>query len=86
MAIMQAKTYYEQGYKYAVDIDLKAYFDTINHDKLMYLVEKKVKDKRVLRLIRHYLQSGIMEGGLFSPTEEGAPQGGLLVHYLVIYT
>lgn len=78
MAIMQAKAYYEQGYKYVVDIDLKAYFDTINHDKLMYLVEKKVKDKQVLRLIRRYLQSGIMEGGLFSPTEEGAQQGGPL--------
>ena len=74
MAIMQAKSYYEQGYKYVVDIDLKAYFDTINHDKLMYLLEEKVKDKRV----RKYLQSGIMEGGLVKATEEGAPQGGPL--------
>ena len=78
MAIMQAKSYYEQGYKYVVDIDLKAYFDTINHDKLMYLLEEKIKDKRVLRLIRKYLQSGIMEGGLVKATEEGAPQGGPL--------
>jgi group II intron reverse transcriptase/maturase len=78
MAIMQAKAYYEQGYKYVADIDLKAYFDTINHDKLMHLIEKKAKDKRVLRLIRLYLQSGIMEGGLVKPTEEGAQQGGPL--------
>jgi len=75
MAIMQTKAYYEQGYEYVVDIDLKAYFDTINHDKLMYLIEKKVKDKRVLWLIRRYLQSGIMEDGLVKPTEEGATQG-----------
>jgi len=77
MAIMQAVSYYEQGYKYVVDIDLKAYFDTINHDKLMHSLEEKVKDKRVLRLIRKYLQSGIMEDGLVKATEEGAPQGGL---------
>ena len=78
MAIMQTKAYYEQGYKQVVDIDLKSYFDTINHDKLMYLLEKKVKDKRVLWLIRKYLQSGIMEGGLVKPTKDGAPQGGPL--------
>ena len=77
MAIMQAVSYYEQGYKYVVDIDLKAYFDTINHDKLMYLLEDKIKDKRVMNLIRKYLQSGLMEGGIIKPTEEGAPQGGL---------
>ena len=78
MAIMRAKTYYEQGYKYVVDIDMKAYFDTVNHDKLMFYIEKKVKDKRVLNLIRQYLKSGIMEDGLVKVTEEGTPQGGNL--------
>ncbi|MBO0477717.1 group II intron reverse transcriptase/maturase, partial [Vagococcus sp. DIV0080] len=48
MAIIRAKEFYEQGYKYVVDIDMKAYFDTVNHDKLMYYIEKKVKDKHVL--------------------------------------
>lgn len=78
MAINQAKTYYEEGYKYVVDIDLKAYFDTLNHDKLMHYVEEKIKDKRVLNLIRLYLRSGIMDGGIAKPTELGAPQGGPL--------
>lgn len=78
MAIIQAKSYYEQGYKYVVDIDMKAYFDTVNHDKLMFMIEKKIKDKQVLRLIRQYLMSGIMENGLVSPSTEGTPQGGNL--------
>lgn len=78
MAIIQAKSYYEQGYRYVVDIDMKAYFDTVNHDKLMYLIEKKVKDKQVLCLIRRYLMSGIMENGLIHPSNEGTPQGGNL--------
>lgn len=78
MAIIQAKSYYEQGYRYVVDIDMKAYFDTVNHDKLMYLIEKKVQDKQVLCLIRRYLMSGIMENGLVHPSEEGTPQGGNL--------
>ncbi|WP_445683656.1 group II intron reverse transcriptase/maturase [Sporosarcina sp. FSL K6-3457] len=77
-AIIQAKTYYEQGYKHVVDIDMKAYFDTVNHDKLMYYIERKVQDKRVLHLIRQYLKSGIMINGLFEASEEGTPQGGNL--------
>lgn len=77
-AIIQAKSYYEQGYKYVVDMDMKAYFDTVNHDKLMYYIEGKVQDKRVLRLIRQYLKSGIMINGLFQASEEGTPQGGNL--------
>lgn len=77
-AIIQAKSYYEQGYKYVVDMDMKAYFDTVNHDKLMSYLEKKIQDKRVLRLIRQYLKSGIMVDGLFQASEEGTPQGGNL--------
>ncbi len=77
-AITLAKSYYEQGYKYVVDMDMKAYFDTVNHDKLMYYIEKKVQDQRVLRLIRQYLKSGMMINGLFQASEEGTPQGGNL--------
>lgn len=77
-AIIRAKSYYEQGYKYVVDLDMKAYFDTVNHDKLMYFVEKRITDKRVLRLIRQYLLSGIMIDGIFEKSEEGTPQGGNL--------
>lgn len=77
-AIIQAKSYYEQGYKYVVDMDMKAYFDSVNHDKLMYYIEEKIQDKRVLHLIRQYLKSGIMVNGLFETSEEGTPQGGNL--------
>ncbi len=59
-------------------MDMKAYFDTVTHDKLMYYIEKKVQDKRVLRLIRQYLKSGVMINGLFQASEEGTPQGGNL--------
>ncbi|WP_077702999.1 group II intron reverse transcriptase/maturase [Virgibacillus dokdonensis] len=77
-AIIRAKSYYEQGYKYVVDLDMKSYFDTVNHDKLMYFVEKQIDDKRVLRLVRQYLLSGIMINGIFEKSEEGTPQGGNL--------
>lgn len=77
-AIIRAKSYYEQGYKYVVDLDMKSYFDTVNHDKLMYFVEKRISDKRVLHLIRRYLLSGIMINGIFEKSEQGTPQGGNL--------
>ncbi|MFD1414770.1 reverse transcriptase domain-containing protein, partial [Oceanobacillus jeddahense] len=70
-AIIRAKSHYEQGYKHVVDLDMKAYFDTVNHDKLMCFVEKQITDKRVLRLIRRYLLSGIMIDGIFQKSEEG---------------
>ncbi|MCO7175008.1 group II intron reverse transcriptase/maturase [Sporolactobacillus kofuensis] len=77
-ALKRAKAYYEEGYRYVVDLDLKSYFDTVNHDKLMYCVEKRIKDKRVLRLIRKFLRSGAVINGRVNPTEEGVPQGGPL--------
>lgn len=77
-AIKQATVYINQGYKVVVDIDLEKFFDRVNHDKLMHLVSKKVADKRVLRLIRRYLESGIMAGGVFEQSTEGTPQGGPL--------
>jgi RNA-directed DNA polymerase len=77
-AVMKAKTYIEMGYKWVVDIDLMRYFDTVNHEKLMGLVAKKVTDKRVLKLIRRYLKSGVMINGVVIDTEDGCPQGGPL--------
>jgi RNA-directed DNA polymerase len=61
-----------------VDFDLEKFFDRVNHDILMGLVAKRVADKRILKLIRAFLNAGVMEGGLVSPTEEGTPQGGPL--------
>jgi RNA-directed DNA polymerase len=77
-AIKAAKEYIQEGYRWTVDIDLEKFFDKVNHDKLMALVARKVKDKRVLKLIRQYLESGIMVNGLKVKNEEGTPQGGPL--------
>jgi RNA-directed DNA polymerase len=68
----------DDGYKWAVDIDLEKYFDTVNQDKLIGLGYKEVKDVRVISLIRKYLQTGVMEKGIFNATEKGVPQGGNL--------
>ena len=77
-AVRQARKYIEEGYCIVVDIDLEKFFDRINHDILMNRVARKVKDKRVLKLIRSYLNSGIMIEGIRVRTEEGASQGGPL--------
>jgi RNA-directed DNA polymerase len=77
-AIIAARGYIEQGYRWTVDIDLEKFFDRVNHDKLMSLVARKVKDKRVLKLTRRYLESGIMLNGVKVKSEEGTPQGGPL--------
>ena len=77
-AIEQAQQYINEGYKVVVDLDLEKFFDMVNHDKLMYLLAKRISDKRILKLIRAYLESGVMLGGLASPTSEGTPQGGPL--------
>jgi RNA-directed DNA polymerase len=66
------------GHRWVVDLDLEKFFDRVNHDILMSRVARRVKDKRVLLLIRRYLQAGMMEGGLVSPRVEGTPQGGPL--------
>jgi group II intron reverse transcriptase/maturase len=76
-AVREAKGYFDEGYAHVVDIDLAKYFDTICHDKLMSMLRETVDDD-VCRLIRKYLKSGVMIGGLYSPTKEGAPQGGPL--------
>jgi RNA-directed DNA polymerase len=77
-AVMQARKYVAEGYRWVVDIDLEKFFDRVNHDILMSRVARNVKDKRVLRLIRKYLQAGIMIGGVTSPRHEGTPQGSPL--------
>ncbi len=77
-AIRQAQQYISEGYRYVVDIDLEKFFDRVNHDILMGRVARRVSDKRMLRLIRAFLNAGVMENGLISSTEEGTPQGGPL--------
>ncbi len=78
-AVRQVNTYVKSGYKYAVDLDLEKFFDTVNHDILMHCVAKKVRDKSVLKLIGRYLRAGIMDKeGIKIPTEIGTPQGGPL--------
>lgn len=77
-ALKRCQEYINAGYKWAVDIDLAAYFDTVNHDKLIGLIYKEVKDIRVIGLIRKYLQAGVMEKGVVIKTDEGVPQGGNL--------
>jgi RNA-directed DNA polymerase len=77
-AVERAQAYIASGYAVVVDLDLEKFFDRVNHDILMGLVAKRVADKRLLKLIRTFLNAGVMEGGLVSPTEEGTPQGGPL--------
>lgn len=77
-AVERAKKYLEEGKVWVVEMDLDKFFDRVNHDKLMGLLAKRIGDKRTLKLIRSYLNSGIMEGGLMSPRVEGTPQGSPL--------
>ena len=77
-AIQKVKEYAEQGYTYAVSLDLSKYFDTLNHERLLNLLRQEVKDERVIQLIKRYLRSGVMENGVVMETEEGSPQGGNL--------
>ena len=77
-AVERAQAYIASGHAVVVDLDLEKFFDRVNHDILMGLVAKRVTDKRLLKLIRAFLNAGVMEGGLVSPTEEGVPQGGPL--------
>ena len=77
-AVQKSQEYIREGYDWVVDIDLEKFFDRVNHDMLMARVARVVKDKRVLKLIRAYLNSGVMVNGVVMETEEGTPQGGPL--------
>ena len=77
-AVAQAQQYIAEGYGWCVDLDLEKFFDRVNHDRLMARIAKRVDDKRLLKLIRAFLNAGVMENGLLSPSVEGTPQGGPL--------
>ena len=77
-AVAQAQQYIAAGYNWTVDFDLEKFFDRVNHDKLMGQIAKRVAGKRLLKLIRAFLNAGVMENGLVSPSVEGTPQGGPL--------
>lgn len=81
-AIARAQGYLKSGYGVVVDLDLEAFFDRVNHDRLMSRLARRIADKRVLKLIRGYLQAGILEKGLVGVPREGTPQGGPLSPFL----
>jgi len=77
-ALCKCRDYITEGYKYAVDIDLERFFDTVSHSKLTEILSHKVKDGRVISLIHKYLNAGVMNEGKYEETTEGVPQGGPL--------
>ena len=77
-AVLQAQKYLNEGYDWVIELDLEKFFDKVNHDRLMSTLAKGLTDKRTLKLIRSYLTSGIMEGGIVSQRTEGTPQGSPL--------
>jgi RNA-directed DNA polymerase len=74
-AVLQSKQYLLDGYTYVVDMDLSKFFDRVNHDRLMSRLATRIKDKRVLKLIRRYLNAGTMINGVITHADEGTPQG-----------
>ena len=78
MAINKVLEYLNEGYEWVIDLDIEKYFDTVNHDKLISILREQVNDSHTVHLIRKFLQAGIMENGLISPSTIGTPQGGPL--------
>jgi RNA-directed DNA polymerase len=81
-AVHEAQQYIAEGYRWVGDLDLEKFFDRVNHDRLVAALAERVADKRMLKLIRAFLEAGVMEDGLVSPVEEGTPQGGPLSPWL----
>jgi RNA-directed DNA polymerase len=77
-AVREAQQYIAEGHGWVADLDLEKFFDRVNHDRLLAAVAERVADKRMLKLIRAFLEAGVMEDGLVSPVDEGTPQGGPL--------
>ncbi|WP_104425582.1 group II intron reverse transcriptase/maturase [Marinobacter persicus] len=77
-AVTAMQRHINDGHRWVVDLDLAQFFDRVNHDVLMSLLARRITDRRILTLIRRYLQAGMLEGGLVSPRREGTPQGGPL--------
>ena len=77
-AVEEALKYLNEGYEWVIDLDIEKYFDTVNHDKLISILRERINDAKTLRLIRQFLQAGVMENGLINPSIEGVPQGGPL--------
>jgi len=78
MALRQAREYLRDGYRYVVDMDLEKFFDRVNHDILMERLSRDISDKRLLRIIRRYLEAGLLQNGIFEERKLGMPQGGNL--------
>jgi len=78
-ALSKARGYISDGYKYAVDLDLEKFFDTVNHSRLIELLSRRIKDGRVISLIHGYLLAGVMIGGHYQDSVQGTPQGGLCI-------
>jgi len=76
--VAQAQQYIAEGHGWCVDLDLEKFFDRVNHDQLMGQIAKRIEDRRLWKLIRAFLNAGVMENGLVSPSVEGTPQGGPL--------
>ncbi|TBW43143.1 group II intron reverse transcriptase/maturase, partial [Marinobacter halodurans] len=77
-AVKAMQRHISEGHRWVVDLDLAQFFDRVNHDVLMSLLAGRIPDRRILALIRRYLQAGMLNGGLVSPRREGTPQGGPL--------
>jgi RNA-directed DNA polymerase len=77
-AVKQAQSYIQDGYRWVVDLDLEKFFDRVNHDILMSRIARRIDDKRLLKVIRRYLEAGIMLGGVVEQRQEGTPQGSPL--------
>jgi group II intron reverse transcriptase/maturase len=77
-AVREAQRYVQEGRRWVVDVDLEKFFDRVNHDVLMGMLENRIGDRRLLRIIRRYLEAGIMADGVVVERQEGTPQGGTL--------